>query len=378
MQKDKLPEVGTTIFTVMTSLAQQHNAINLSQGFPDFPCDKALKKAVQKRIEKDYNQYAPMAGVEILRKRIQKICQEHYGVHYDWEKEITITVGATEGLFCAIAAVVHPNDEVILFEPAYDSYAPVVKLFGGKIVPIALYPPDFQIPWETLKEKISSKTKLIILNTPHNPIAKVWTQEEIEQLWQLIKGRNIFVISDEVYEYIAFVPFFSVRQHSQLRERSFIVGSFGKSLHVTGWKVGYVLAPEPLTTLLRKIHQFTPFCVSTPLQYGIADYLTTHPDFYQKTLQLYERKRKLFLNLLKETRFEPLNCQGTYFMLLRYGHISTMDDVAFSQYLTKEVGVAVIPISVFYSGNYSDNIIRICFAKQDEVLIAAAKRLATL
>ncbi len=378
MPNDKLPNVGTTIFTVMSALAKEHKALNLGQGFPDFPCDFKLKYFLEERVKKDFNQYAPMQGIPELRKLLKEETEKLYGISYDFQEEITITSGATEALFNAISSLVFPGDEVIIFEPAYDSYAPVIKLNQGKVVPVPLFPPKFEVPWQKLARKITSKTKLIILNTPHNPIGKVWTQEEIENIWKLIKDKNIFLISDEVYEHIYFDKYkhFSIREHPELRERSFVIGSFGKSLHITGWKIGYAMAPQNMMKLFRKIHQFNVFCSPTPLQYAIADYISENPEYKNDVRKLYQRKKDLFTKLLKKTPFIPLETQGTYFMLLDYSQVSEESDIYFAKYLTEEKKVAVIPISVFYSGKeFPYKIVRVCFAKTDGLLRQATERL---
>ncbi len=376
MLQDKLPEVGTTIFTIMTSLAKKHQALNLGQGFPDFACDFKLKNFIAERVKKDFNQYAPMQGIPELRRLLQTETEELYNASYDFEEEITITSGATEALFNAIASLVFPGDEVIVFEPAYDSYVPAIRLNGGIPVPVPLLPPKFQVPLKELAKKITNKTKLIILNTPHNPIGKVWTKKEIQNIWNLIKQKNIFLISDEVYEHIYFDSHkhFSVREHPELRERSFIIGSFGKSLHITGWKIGYAMAPKKLMRLFRKIHQFNVFSSPTPLQYAIADYISENPNYKKEVRKLYQNKRNLFYELVKQTPFIPLKTEGTYFMLLDYSRISRQKDTEFVKFLVKEKKVAMIPISVFYSQkDFPYQIVRVCFAKTDSLLKKASE-----
>lgn len=380
MPKDKLPEVGTTIFTIMSAYAKKYNALNLGQGFPDFPADSLLKNLVAKRIDEDYNQYPPMPGIEELRKLLQAESQHLYNAHYDAETEITITSGATEALFNAISSLVFPGDEVIIFEPAYDSYVPVIKLNEGKVVPVPLMPPGFDVPFDKIRQAISEKTRLIIINTPHNPIGKVWTQAEIEQLWEMIKDKDIFLISDEVYEHITFAghKHFSIRQHEGLRKRSFVIGSFGKSFHVTGWKVGYAMAPAELTKLFRKIHQFNTFSTSTPFQYAIADYMKLKPKYYKDVKELYQKKRDLIIENLKGSKFQVIEPAGTYFMLLDYSNVSDMNDVDFAKFLTEKYKITMIPISVFYTQKYSGKVLRICFAKRDKVLVEAGKILSSI
>lgn len=372
----KLPHVGTTIFTVMSKLASDCGAINLSQGFPGFDCDPALLDLVDKYMKAGFNQYAPMSGVPVLRERIAEKIKLVYGVDLDSETEVTVVSGATEALYAAVTAVVKHGDEVILFDPAYDSYAPAVELNGGIPVFVPLELPNFSVNWEKVKTTISDKTRLIMVNTPHNPSGYVWTQDDLNTLAELIQDKDIFVVSDEVYEHITFDgrEHLSLLTHPILRERTFICGSFGKTFHVTGWKIGYCLAPPKLTEEFRKIHQFLTFSTATPLQYALADYLSesSHylslPDFYQK-------KRDIFCEGLKETPFEFIPAQGSFFQMVSYAHISQESDYELAVRLTKEIGVASIPISVFFSDKKDHKILRFCFAKKNLDLLKALEKL---
>ncbi|MEB2775865.1 methionine aminotransferase [Algoriphagus sp. D3-2-R+10] len=372
----KLPHVGTTIFTVMSKLASDCGAINLSQGFPGFDCDPALLDLVDKYMRTGYNQYAPMSGVPVLRERIAEKTKLVYGIELDSETEVTVVSGATEALYAAVTAVVKAGDEVILLDPAYDSYAPAVELNGGIPVFVPLELPNFSVNWERVKSAISDKTRLIMVNTPHNPSGYVWTQDDLNTLAELIQDKDIFVVSDEVYEHITFDgrEHLSLLTHPILRERTFICGSFGKTFHVTGWKIGYCLAPPKLTEEFRKIHQFLTFSTATPLQYALADYLSesSHylslPDFYQK-------KRDIFCEGLKKTPFKFIPAEGSFFQMVSYGHISQESDYELAIRLTKEIGVASIPISVFFSDKRDHKILRFCFAKNDLDLDQALEKL---
>jgi len=376
MNFSKLPDTGISIFAVMTALANEHNAINLSQGFPDFNVDSLLIELVEKYMKSGYNQYPPMTGIPKIRENISKITSEFYGRKYDVDKEITVTSGATEALFCAISCIVDDNDEVIVFDPAYDSYVPVIKLNKGISVHIPLHFPDYKIDWNIVKDRISHKTKLIILNFPHNPTGSTLDENDLKILCDLIRNKNIFILSDEVYEHIIFdgKKHNSVSIFPELAERAFVVSSFGKTFHITGWKVGYCKAPEKLTSEFRKIHQFVTFATSSPFQYAIADYL----DDLERILKvkiMYEEKRDYFLHLIKDSRFKPLHSSGTYFQNLDYSGITDENDYDFAVRITKEHGVASIPVSVFYNGKTDNKILRFCFAKNNETLETAAEKL---
>lgn len=372
----KLPEVGTTIFTVMSKLASDCGAINLSQGFPGFDCDPVLLELVNKYMKAGFNQYAPMSGVPVLRERIAEKTKLVHGVDLDSESEVTVVSGATEALYAAVTAVVKKGDEVILFDPAYDSYAPAVELNGGIPVFVPLEMPDFSVNWERVKSAITDKTRMIMVNTPHNPSGYVWTQDDLDSLADLIQERNILVISDEVYEHITFDgrEHLSLLTHPLLRERTFVCGSFGKTFHVTGWKIGYCLAPPKLTEEFRKIHQFLTFSTATPLQYALADYLT-QPSRYLSLPNFYQKKRDLFCEGLKATPFEFTPAQGSFFQMASYGHFSQESDYDLAVRLTKEIGVASIPISVFFSDKKDHKILRFCFAKNDLDLNKALDKL---
>jgi methionine aminotransferase len=372
----KLPQVGTTIFTVMSKLASDCGAINLSQGFPGFDCDPALLDLVNKYMRAGFNQYAPMSGVPVFRERIAEKTKLVYNVELDSESEVTVVSGATEALYAAVTAVVKPGDEVILFDPAYDSYAPAVELNGGIPVFVPLELPDFSVNWEKVKSAISDKTRLIIVNTPHNPSGYVWTQEDLDTLAELIQDRDILIVSDEVYEHITFDgrKHLSLLTNQLLRERTFVCGSFGKTFHVTGWKIGYCLAPPKLTVEFRKIHQFLTFSTATPLQYALANFLS-EPSRYLTLPEFYQKKRDLFCEGLKKTPFEFTPAQGSFFQMVSYAHLSKESDYELSVRLTKEIGVASIPISVFFSNKNDHKILRFCFAKNDSDLIMALNKL---
>lgn len=374
----KLPKVGTTIFTVMSKLATDYKAINLSQGFPGFSCDPHLLDLVTKYMKMGFNQYAPMSGVPILKQRLAEKTKLVYGVEYHSEDEVTIVSGATEAIFSAVTAVVRDGDEVILLEPAYDSYAPAVILNGGIPIYIPLSLPDFSIDWEKVKSAINPKTRLIMVNTPHNPTGYVWSQEEVNRLAELIQGTDIYVVSDEVYEHIFFDgrTHISLMTHPVLKEKTFVCGSFGKTFHVTGWKIGYCLAPKQLTEEFRKIHQFVTFSTPTPLQYALAEYLEA-PDHYLSIPDFYQKKRDLFCEGLRETPFKFTAAQGSFFQLVSYGHLSQESDFDLAVRLTKEIGVASIPISVFFSEKTDHKILRFCFAKEDSELERALDKLQT-
>lgn len=374
--KSKLPGVGTSIFAIMSEMANRYNAINLSQGFPDFDVSPELIELVNYYVKKGFNQYAPMAGVLDLRKSISGKISNLYGHFYNPETEITITAGATQALYTAISVVVNSGDEVIMFEPVYDSYAPSVISNGGKPVFVKLNQSDYSIPWDEVENKITEKTKAIIINSPHNPTGLVINQEDIIRLENILKGKDIFLISDEVYEHIVFDSkrHISICESEILSKKSFVISSFGKTFHTTGWKIGYCAAPEYLTKELRKLHQFIVFAVNTPIQYAYVDFLK-NPENYFSVNKFYQQKRDYFRDKIKNSRFRILATEGTYFQLLDYSSISEENDFEFSEYLTKEIGVAVIPLSPFYNSDYNNKIIRICFAKRDEVLSKASEKL---
>lgn len=378
--ESKLPGLGTTIFTQMSALAQQHKAINLSQGFPDFDGPDYLQQRLAYHVANGANQYAPMTGAQPLREAIADKTAELYGYQPDANAEITVTAGATEALYAAITALVRTGDEVICFDPSYDSYAPAIELSGGVVKRVALQPPHFRPDWQTFAALLSDKTRLVILNTPHNPSATVWQQADFAALWQTIAEREIYVLSDEVYEHICFADagHASVLAHPQLRERAIAVSSFGKTFHMTGWKVGYCVAPAAISAELRKVHQFLTFAVNTPAQLAIADMLRHQPEHYRELPDFYRARRDRFIDALSASRLEILPCEGTYFLLADYSAISDLDDVSFCQWLTKEVGVAAIPLSVFCADPFPHRLIRLCFAKQEATLLAAAERLVSL
>ncbi|MFM2485694.1 pyridoxal phosphate-dependent aminotransferase [Celerinatantimonas yamalensis] len=378
--KSKLPALGTTIFSQMSALAEQYQAINLSQGFPDFDGPEYLQGRLAYHVAQGANQYAPMTGVVALREAISEKTQACYDYAPDVNAEITVTAGATEALYAAITALVRSGDEVICFDPSYDSYAPAVELSGGVLKRIALQPPEFTINWEQFAALVSERTRLVILNTPHNPTATCWSADDFAALWQAIKERNIFVLSDEVYEHICFSHdgHASVLAHPQLRQRAVAVSSFGKTYHMTGWKVGYCIAPAEISAEIRKVHQYLTFSVNTPAQLALADMLRYAPEHYQQLPHFYQAKRDRFIKALAASRFKILPCQGTYFLLADYSAISDLDDVAFCRWLTQEAGVAAIPLSVFCDQPFAHRLIRLCFAKQDATLDAAAQRLVSL
>ncbi|HGY4910648.1 TPA: pyridoxal phosphate-dependent aminotransferase [Citrobacter freundii] len=378
--QSKLPNLGTTIFTQMSALAQQHQAINLSQGFPDFDGPLFLQERLAYHVAHGANQYAPMTGVQPLREAIADKTADLYGYKPDANSEVTITAGATEALYAAITALVRPGDEVICFDPSYDSYAPAVELSGGVVKRIALQPPSFRVDWQAFSALLSDRTRLVILNTPHNPSATVWHQADFDALWQAIKEREIFVISDEVYEHICFARqgHASVLAHLELRERAVAVSSFGKTYHMTGWKIGYCVAPAAISSELRKVHQYLTFSVNTPAQLALADMLREDPAHYRELPAFYQKKRDVLVNALRDSRLEILPCEGTYFLLVDYSAVSTLNDVEFCQWLTTEVGVAAIPLSVFCADPFPHKLIRLCFAKQESTLLAAVERLVSL
>lgn len=375
----KLPNVGTTIFTVMSRLAQEHNAINLSQGFPDFDCAKELRDLVTKYFNAGLNQYPPMAGVMRLRERIAEKVEALYGTRYDPEHEVTVTPGATYGIFNAVATLVRPGDEVILFEPAYDSYAPAIEVSGGTPVYVQLRYPDYSIDWQRVQQAITPKTRMILINTPNNPTASVLSGEDMRMLEGMLRGTDIVVVSDEVYEHIVFDGHRhqSAARFPGLAERSFVVSSFGKTYHVTGWKMGYVLAPKELMAEFRKVHQFNVFVTNGPLQYALAEYMENR-DAYLSLAAFYQRKRDFFLQGVRASRFKPLPSRGTFFQNLAYDAISSERDADLAVRLTKERGIASIPISAFYRKPPDHKVLRFCFAKSEETLARGAEILCKI
>lgn len=378
----KLPNVGTTIFTRMSQLAVETGALNLSQGFPDFDGPQALRDAVGRHIAAGHNQYAPMTGLPALREQVAAKIARSYGRMVSADSEVTIVPGATQGIFCAIQALIQPGDEVIVFDPSYDSYEPSVELAGGRCVHVPLALPGFAIDWQRLGDALSGKTRLIILNSPHNPSGALISRAELDQLAALIRERDIYLISDEVYEHLVFagVKHASVLAHDELYQRAFVVSSFGKTYHVTGWKTGYVVAPPALSAELRKVHQYVSFCGVTPLQWALADYMAEHPEHVEELPAFYQAKRDLFCDLLAGSRFTFTRAAGTYFQLVDYSAIRTdLGDVAMAEWLTREHGVAAIPVSVFYQQPPQDlRLVRFCFAKREETLRQAAEKLCAI
>ena len=375
----KLPQVGTTIFTIMSKLASEHNAINLSQGFPDYSCSQELVELIHKKMLAGNNQYAPMQGLLSLREAISKKMGLVYEKKYDAETEITITAGATQAIFTAISTIVSPGDEVIVFEPAYDCYTPAIELYGGKVVPVTLQFPHYSISWEEVASLINTKTRAIIINNPNNPSSSVFTKKDLLQLENIVRNTNIVIISDEVYEHLIFdgAQHQSVAAFKGLAERSFIVFSFGKTYHATGWKIGYCLAPKELMNEFRKIHQFNVFCVNNPIQQALAEYLNKTED-YLTLPNFFQEKRDFFVDKLNGSRFTIYPSKGTYFQLLGYEKISRENDVAFAERLIKEFKVASIPLSVFYDKKEDNKVLRFCFAKKNETLLSAAEILKSI
>jgi methionine transaminase len=375
----KLPHVGTTIFTIMSRLAAEHDAINLSQGFPDFDCAPELTALLTKYLKSGFNQYPPMAGIPALREAIAEKVESLYGAVYDPEHEITVVPGATYGIFTAVAAMVRPGDEVILFEPAYDSYAPAVEVNGGKPVYVQLTYPDYAIPWQAVQDAITPRTRMIILNTPNNPTASVFSAEDMRMLEGLIDATDVVVVSDEVYEHIVFDGHAhqSVARFPKLAERSFIVSSFGKTYSVTGWKTGYVLAPRELMAEFRKVHQFNCFVANGPVQYAFAEHMK-NKDAYLELAAFYQKKRDYFLEGIRGSRFRPLPSRGTFFQNLAYDAISDERDTDLAVRLTRERGIASIPVSVFYREAPAHRVLRFCFAKSEETLAKGAEILSRI
>ena len=371
--KSKLPGVGVTIFTQMSQLAMEHDAVNLSQGFPDFDVNPKLASLVKEYMDKGFNQYAPMQGIPVLRERIREKVLNLYGANYDPDTEITVTSGGTEALFAAITAVVNPGDEVIVLEPAYDSYVPAILLSKGIPVFLKMKYPDYHIDWDEVKDAITDKTRLIILNSPHNPTGAVLTPRDMESLINIVARTDIMILSDEVYEHIVFdgIEHQSMCRYPELKERSFVVSSFGKTYHTTGWKVGYCLAPKALSKELQRVHQYLTFSTITPVQLAFAD-IMEQADLYLGLADFYQKKRDYFMDLIAGSKFKPMACHGTYFQMMDYSDISDEADNSFARRMTIEHGVAAIPPSSFYHEKDDHRVLRFCFAKKDETLKEAA------
>jgi methionine aminotransferase len=373
----RLPNVGTTIFTVMSRLASEEGALNLSQGFPEFSAPPALYELVAKHMRAGSNQYAPMAGTVQLRELLAAKAEALYGARYDPEHEITITAGGTQAIFTALACVLRPGDEVIVLEPAYDAYAPAIELNGATPVRVRLHPPAYRPDWAAVRRVLTPRTRALVVNSPNNPTGSAWDAADVRGLAELLRGTDVVVVSDEVYEHVVF----DGRRHEscarlpELAARTFVIGSFGKTCHVTGWKVGYVMAPRELTAELRRVHQFVVFSVNTPVQLALAEYLR-EPARYLELAAFYQRKRDLFRAGLEGTRFRLLPCAGTYFQLAAYDRISDEPDLALARRLTREIKVASIPVSAFYGSPPDDRVLRFCFAKNDDTLVEACERLA--
>lgn len=372
----KLPQVGTTIFTTMSRMAQEENAINLAQGFPGFGSDPVLLELVAKYTREGFNQYAPMSGVSELKQALATKTQLTQGYYPDPESEITVVSGATEALFAAFTAIIHPGDEVIVLEPAYDSYVPAIELNGGIPIFVPLQSPDFSVDWTLVASKISTKTRAIVVNSPHNPSGYVWSQEDVDNLALLVTQYGLFVISDEVYEHILFdgESHISLGSNAALRDRTFVCGSFGKTFHVTGWKIGYCIAPKVLSTEFRKVHQYLTFSTVTPLQYALAEYLED-AEKYLGLPAFYQKKRDLFLKGLSLTPLQFQPSQGSFFQLATYGHLSKKPDLLLAEQMTRQLKVACIPVSVFYSRGQDNQVLRFCFAKKEEELEEALLRI---
>ena len=376
----KLPKVGTTIFTVMSALAQEHGALNLSQGFPDFDGPEALLDRVTHYLKSGRNQYPPMTGVPSLREAVAAKVRDLYGAQVDADAGVTVTSGATEALFCAIHAVVRPGDEVIVFDPAYDSYEPAVELAGGRCVHLPLRAPDFAVDWDAVRDAITPATRLIIVNSPHNPTGAVFTEADLDALEAVVADTGIFLLSDEVYEHIVFdgAPHQSLLRREALAARAFVVSSFGKTYHVTGWKVGYCVAPPALSAEFRKVHQYVTFTTITPVQLALADFLAECPEHHLELPAFYQAKRDLLASLLAESRFTFTPSAGTYFQLVDYSAITDEADVDLVRRLTIDHGIAAIPVSVFYETPPAQRVLRLCFAKDDATLEQAAERLCAI
>lgn len=374
--KSKLPLIGTNIFTVMSNYANQHDAVNLSQGFPDYQPSSILIELVSEAMKKGFNQYAPMAGYLPLREEIAKKYENLYGANYDVNDEITVTAGGSEAVFSVISSMIHAGDEVIIFEPAFDLYRPIIELFGGTVKPIILKGPDFTINWDEVKKFISPQTKMIVLNNPNNPATTTLKEQDFKILADIVRDSNILLLSDEVYEHIVFdgQPFWSITKFPELKDRIFVVASFGKLFHITGWKVGYVLAPKDLTSELQKIHQFNVFCVNAPAQIAIAEFLKRKEE-YLHLPQFFQQKRDFLTQGLETTPFKVIQPEGSYFLLADYSEISDLPDNEFAFWLTEKFKVATIPISAFYQESPDQKLVRFCFAKKEETMARAIENL---
>ena len=375
----RLPQVGTTIFTTMSALAVEHGAVNLGQGFPDFGCDPALVDAVTHAMQAGHNQYPPMAGVRALREVVSGKTQALYGHHYDVDAEVTITAGATQAILTAILCCVHPGDEVIVLDPCYDSYLPNIALAGGVAVHVPLTPHSFRPDIARIAAAITPRTRLLIINSPHNPSASVWSGEDMRALEAVLAPTSVLLLSDEVYEHMVYdgAPHQSAARFAGLAERAFVVSSFGKTLHVTGWKIASVCAPAPLTAEFRKVHQFNVFSVNTPMQYGIAQYMA-RPASYEGLAGFYQAKRDLFRAGLADSRLKLLPSSGSFFQCVDISQVSDLPDTEFCQWLTREIKVAAIPLSAFYADGFDQRVVRFCYAKQDDTLREALQRLRGL
>ena len=380
MFESKLPNLGVSIFSQMSGLANQFSAINLSQGFPEFDAPALLKTQLNYYVQQGVNQYSPSSGVPRLQQQIANLVERKYAAKIHAAEQVTVTSGATEALFVAIQTIVRPDDEVIVFDPAYDSYQPAIELAGGNAVHVALSAPNYTIDWQIVSQAITKNTRAIIVNTPHNPSGKILQPQDIKELKELVSAHNIFVISDEVYEHITFdgQQHLSMLRDEQLREKSFVISSFGKTFHSTGWKMGYCIAPAHLATEFRKIHQYVTFSSFTPAQHALADMLEQQGEHVDELSDFYQQKRDLLIKHLSDSRFNILPSQGTYFLLLDYSDVSDLNDVDFCHWLVEQAGVAAIPLSVFYKQPSNDKVIRLCFAKNDETLIEAAQILCQL
>jgi len=380
MIETKLPKVGTTIFTVMSQLANQHQAVNLGQGFPDYEPPEGLRAALSRAMDRHCNQYAPMHGTQALREAIAAKTERLYGRKLDVDNDITVTSGATEAIFAAIAATVRAGEEVIVFDPAYDCYEPAIELQGARAVHVPLEVPSFAIDWQRVREAVTPKTRMILLNSPHNPSGAVLAAADLDELAAIVRDTGILVLSDEVYEHIIYdgVAHQSVLRHAELAERSFVVSSFGKTYHCTGWKVGYVVAPKKLSAEFRKVHQYLTFCTFHPAQAAFAEFLASDPQHYERLSAFYQIKRDHFRQLLAPTRLKLLDVAGGFFQLVDYSAIRDEDDLAFSRWLVTEGGVAAIPLSPFYATPPGTRLLRLCFAKSEATMEAAAERLAKL
>ena len=377
--RSKLPDVGTTIFAVIGELAAKYDALNLSQGAPNFPCDASLVERAARAMRAGHNQYAPMIGLPRLREALAEKMQSLYGARYDADREVTVMASASEGLYATLSALVHPGDEVIYFEPAFDSYAPIVRLQGAKPVSVKLRPEGFKVDWDEVAAAITPKTRMIIVNSPHNPTATILDLPDIERLIAITRNTDIIILSDEVYEHVVFdgAVHESMARHPDLKERSVIVSSFGKTYHVTGWRVGYCLAPDDLSTEIRRVHQFMTYAADTPMQWAFADALA-EPSSYRSLSDFYQRKRDLLVERLAGARLELLPSRGSFFLLARFGHLSRESDGDFAARLIREHRVATIPLSAFYADGMDTGLIRLSFAKDDATLIEGARRLSAI